>query len=67
MRSRSCFDPAGRLVSVKAAFGNLPSYTLNSDGSLSLVSKGASNGQITACWVTAANGNCYVLTPAAGV
>jgi hypothetical protein len=32
------FDPARRLVIVNAAFGNLPTYTLNSDGSLSLVS-----------------------------
>src|SRR5216684_1305861 len=46
------FDPAGRLVIVNAAFGNLSTYTVNSDGSLSLVSRGASDGQIAACWVT---------------
>jgi hypothetical protein len=50
------FDPAGRLVIVNAAFGNLSTYTVHSDGGLSLVSKGASDGQIAACWVTSANG-----------
>src|SRR5256886_15971107 len=30
------FDPAGRLVIVNAAFANLSSYTVNSDGSLTL-------------------------------
>jgi hypothetical protein len=38
------FDPAGRLVIVNAAFGNLSTYTVHGDGGLSLVSKGASDG-----------------------
>src|SRR5438445_4496017 len=53
------FDPAGRLVIVNAAFGNLSTFTVNDNGSLTLVSAGPSNGQIGACWVTAANGNYY--------
>ena len=54
------FDEAGRLVIVNAAFGNLSTYTINGDGSLSLVSAGASDGQKAACWVTAArNDNFY--------
>jgi len=53
------FDPAGRLVIVNAAFDNLSTFTVNDNGSLTLVSAGPSSGQIGACWVTAANGNYY--------
>ena len=53
------FDPAGRLVIVNAAFGNLSTFTVNDNGSLTLVSAGPSAGQIGACWVTAANDNYY--------
>ncbi len=53
------FDPAGRLVIVNAAFDNLSTFTVNDNGSLTLVSAGPSSGQLGACWVTAANGNYY--------
>ncbi|HEX9546759.1 MAG TPA: beta-propeller fold lactonase family protein [Acidimicrobiales bacterium] len=53
------FDPAGRLVIVNAAFDNLSTFTVNDNGSLTLVSAGPSDGQLGACWVTAANGNYY--------
>ena len=60
------FDPAGRLVIVNAAFGNLSTYTVNANGNLTLVSAGASDGQIAACWVTAANGNYYAANAGSG-
>ena len=60
------FDPAGRLVIVNATFGNLSTYTVNGNGSLTLVSAGATDGQIAACWVTAANGNYYAANAGSG-
>ena len=60
------FDPAGRLVVVNAAFGNLATYTVNANGGLSLVSAGATDGQIAACWVIAANGNYYAANAGSG-
>src|ERR1700686_3357053 len=60
------FDPAGRLVIVNAAFGNLSTFTVNDNGSLTLVSAGASDGQIAACWVTAAKGNYYAANAGSG-
>jgi 6-phosphogluconolactonase (cycloisomerase 2 family) len=60
------FDPAGRLVIVNAAFGNLSTYTVNTDDSLTLVSAGASDRQIAACWVTVANGNYYAANAGSG-
>jgi 6-phosphogluconolactonase (cycloisomerase 2 family) len=60
------FDPAGRLVIVNAAFGNLSTFTVNGNGTLTLVSAGATDGQIAACWVTAANGNYYAANAGSG-
>ena len=60
------FDPAGRLVIVNAAFANLSTYAVNSDGSLSLISAGASDRQAAACWVTVANGNYYAANAGSG-
>jgi 6-phosphogluconolactonase (cycloisomerase 2 family) len=53
------FDSEGRLVIVNAAFGNLSTYKLNGNGSLSLISAGASSGQKGACWVAAVDSNFY--------
>src|SRR2546423_6404346 len=50
------FDPTGRVGVRHAAFRNLSSYTVNGDGSLSLISAGASDGQAAACWVTRVSG-----------
>src|SRR5207237_8262792 len=60
------FDPAGRLVIVNAAFANLSSYTVNGDGSLSLISAGASDGQSAACWVTRVSGEYVVANAGSG-
>jgi DNA-binding beta-propeller fold protein YncE len=60
------FDPAGRLVIVNAAFGNLSTYTINSNDTLTLVSAGAPDGQVAACWVAAARGNYYAANAGSG-
>src|SRR5207245_8111443 len=46
------FDPEGRLVIVNAAFGNLSTYTINGNASLSLVSARAADGHKSARSVT---------------
>jgi 6-phosphogluconolactonase (cycloisomerase 2 family) len=53
------FDSVGRLVSAEAGVNALTSYTLNSDGTLSN-SQTQLDGQVAACWVTAARGFVYV-------
>jgi 6-phosphogluconolactonase (cycloisomerase 2 family) len=53
------FDSEGSLVIVNAAFGNLSTYNINANGSLSLVSRGGPDGQRAACWVTVVDGNFY--------
>jgi 6-phosphogluconolactonase (cycloisomerase 2 family) len=60
------FDPEGRLVIVNAAFGNLSTYTVNGNGSLTLVSAGASDRQIAACWVTRVDDNYYAANAGSG-
>jgi 6-phosphogluconolactonase (cycloisomerase 2 family) len=60
------FDPEGRLVIVNAAFGNLSTYTVNGNGSLTLISAGASDRQIAACWVTSVNSNYYAANAGSG-
>src|SRR5438105_6230177 len=41
-------------------------YTVNGNGSLSLVSAGASDGQIAACWVIGTKGSFYVANTGSG-
>src|SRR5207237_9739483 len=60
------FDPQGRLVIVNAAFGNLSTYTVNGNGSLSLVSAGAADGQVAACWVAGVDGSYYAANAGSG-
>jgi 6-phosphogluconolactonase (cycloisomerase 2 family) len=44
----------------------LSTYTVNGNGSLSLISAGVSDGQIAACWVTAVDGNYYAANAGSG-
>ena len=53
------FDPAGRLVVVEAAMSTVSTYTINADGSLTVIGS-APNGQTAACWITAARGFYFV-------
>ena len=50
------FDPAGQLALLNPAFASLSTYTVNADGSLTLVSAGPSSGQGGACWVVTNSG-----------
>lgn len=60
------FDPAGQLVIVNAAFGNLSTYQINSNDTLTLISAGAPDGQAAACWVAAARDNYYAANAGSG-
>lgn len=60
------FDPAGQLALVNAGTGNLSTYSVNGDNSLTLVSAGAADGQAAACWVDAARGLYFVANAGSG-
>jgi 6-phosphogluconolactonase (cycloisomerase 2 family) len=53
------FDPAGRLVVVEAGMSTVSTYTINADGSLTVIGS-APDGQTAACWITAAQGFYFV-------
>jgi 6-phosphogluconolactonase (cycloisomerase 2 family) len=53
------FDPAGRLVVVEAGTSTVSTYTINADGSLTVIGS-APDGQTAACWITAARGFYFV-------
>lgn len=52
------FDPAGRLVVANAGTNSLSTYTLDADGTLTLVDTSAT-GQAATCWVASAQGFYY--------
>ena len=60
------FDPAGQLALVNAGSGNLSTYIVNENGSLSLVSAGAPDGQVAACWVDANHGFYLIANTGSG-
>jgi 6-phosphogluconolactonase (cycloisomerase 2 family) len=53
------FDPAGRLVVVEAALSTVSTYAINADGSLTVIGS-APDGQVAACWISAARGFYFV-------
>jgi 6-phosphogluconolactonase (cycloisomerase 2 family) len=59
------FDPAGHLI-VTEASGSVSSYTVNGDGTLSVISASVPNGQQATCWVALANGYAYAVNAATG-
>jgi len=52
------FDPAGHLVVANAGTDALATYTLNSNGTVSLIDA-AGTGQLATCWVAPAQGYFY--------
>lgn len=60
------FDPAGQLVIVNAAFGNLSTYQVNSNETLTLINAGTPDGQAAACWVATARDNYYAANAGSG-
>lgn len=60
------FDPAGRLALVNAADSSLGTYRINRDSPLTAVGAPVTDGQIAACWVTAAGGFEFVANTGSG-
>lgn len=46
------FGSGGVLISTEAASGSASTYTLNSDGTLGVISGAVPNGQLATCWVS---------------
>lgn len=46
------FGTGGVLISTEAASGSASTYTLNADGTLSVISGPVANGQLATCWVS---------------
>ena len=59
------FDPMGRLVVTEALNSYLSTYTINPDNSLTNIGS-ATDGQMAACWVSAARGFYYVSNAGSG-
>ena len=59
------FDPMGRLVVVEAAMSHLSTYSVNPDNSLTTIGS-AADGQMAACWISAARGFYYISNAASG-
>jgi 6-phosphogluconolactonase (cycloisomerase 2 family) len=52
------FDAAGHLVATEAGLSTISTYTVNADGTLSLIGS-AADGKTALCWVSLANGVAY--------
>ena len=60
------FDRAGQLALVDAMHGTLSTYAIDAEGSLTLVSAGASSAQAAACWVAVNRGFYLVANAGSG-